>query len=76
MYLICLLLKIRTVVFFFGCEPFARRYVIWENDDRDDGYQNSSTTFDHKEDAPRFEFDVYEGDTVGDDAVDETTATC
>lgn len=73
MYLICLLLKIRTVVFFFGCEPFARRYVIWEDDDCDDSDQHCSTTFDHEENTPRFEFDVDEGNAVSDDAVDETT---
>jgi hypothetical protein len=65
-----------TIVFFFGCEPFARRYVIWEHNDCNDGNQNSSTAFDHEEDAPRLEFDVDEGDTVGNDAVDETTGSC
>ena len=65
-----------TIVLLLGCEPFARRDVIWEHDDCDDSDQYSSAAFDHEKDSPRFEFDVDEGDTVGDDAVDEAAESC
>ena len=63
-----------TVVLLFGREPSARWDVIWQYNDGDDGDGDRRATFNHEENAPRFELGVDERDAICDDTVNKTTA--